>query len=1159
MNPYIGKTLGGYQLLSQIGQGGMATVFKAYQPSMDRYVAVKILPAHFTQDRTFIARFEQEARTLAHLEHPHILPVHDYGEQEGITYLVMRYIEGGSLNDLIIKRGPLPLDETGRVIGQIGRALGYAHSYGVIHRDVKPSNVLLDAQGNAFLMDFGIAKLVAGTARFTNTGAVIGTPAYMAPEQGMGQELDHRCDIYALGIVLYEMVTGHVPFDAETPLAVLLKHVHDPLPLPRSARPDLPEPVERIILKALAKRPEDRFQTAAVMAETLEKVVAGAWSEEDLPQLPGEPTATMPLVEGTGTKVMPSTSDQHIQTPITAIPSSPFIEEAPLPTPTTTSPRKSAPWLWWTLGLGGLGVLVSIILAFVFFIRPYIGDEKVKEIPVILPTATARQTDAAIPSTTSTFQEATPVPLSAGWIIDNADAARPDGLGFEIESGDWSLCENGDCRGVCYGMDFLYAEPSCEGCTVWYSFEVPTAGEYEVWAWWPMGDDRATDTPFMIFYGEDGEQIVFVDQRNQGNTWSYITTIVIETEDIVNVLIMSSETGYANADAVALTLAGIEPIPPTTLPVGSIESGWSRYTNANFIQALAHQGDYLWLGGSGGGLTILNLSDFTYETLDVFDGLPSTQINDLLLDGDGNLWIATDMGLVYDDEEDWWLYDKQDGLDSAAVQTLFLDQDGILWAGTRDGERGLNVFDGTTWNAPVYPPLPDVEPNIQHLAIDQNDGIWAVIEGDILAYFDGSAWQTFTMDDGLIDNYIHDIFIAMDGTVWAAFSEGAMWQDANTGEWNSVSQLEGEDVYAIMQTRDGDFWFTVNAGVLRYIATSGEWEYFESEPGYIPEEPGICMFEDDAGLWVGTAGGGLALYDGNDWESWWLDKTVGGNNIYDIQQDGSGAIWFSHPGSGLTRYDPVADTWTIFTEDDGASDWPYYLGVDLEGQIWIGEYESFLKYNGSLWEESTPESFQAISEWHDVGHIFQLAFTPDGMYWVCTEEQLLSYNPATDDWVILTFDDHPVFAEYADWVYVAPDGTVWTTGIYQDEYLLAYFDGHTWQSPTTDRNAPEYIHDLVVTTDGSLWVAGDDLYHLDGETWSVYPWADGYATTIAVAPDGGIWVGGYGLGHLDPVTGNWQSFFIEEGLISENINALYVTDEGIVWIGTTNGVSRYVP
>ncbi len=284
MQQYVGMRLGGYQIVEQLGQGGMATVCKAYQPSMDRYVAIKILPSHFTQDKSFVGRFTQEARTLARLEHAHILPVYDYGEQEGITYLVMRYVEAGTLKDLIDRKGPIGTKEAARLVGQVGDALECGHSQGVIHRDIKPSNVLVDQHGNTFLTDFGIAKLVAETAHFTASGAIIGTPAYMSPEQGMGQPVDARCDIYSLGVVLYELVTGRVPFHAETPLAVLLKHLNAPLPPPRQIRPDLPAAVERVILKAMAKSPDDRYQTVKEFVAALNRTVADAAEERAAPQ-----------------------------------------------------------------------------------------------------------------------------------------------------------------------------------------------------------------------------------------------------------------------------------------------------------------------------------------------------------------------------------------------------------------------------------------------------------------------------------------------------------------------------------------------------------------------------------------------------------------------------------------------------------------------------------------------------------------------------------------------------------------------------------------------------------------------------------------------------------------------------------------------------------
>ncbi len=282
----IGKTIGPYRVIEQIGVGGMATVYKAYQPSMDRYVAIKILPHYLSQDAEFVKRFQREARAIAKLEHAHILPVHDYGEYEGIAYIVMRYVEAGTLKERMA-RGQLPLDEIDRLVGQIGGALDYAHRLGVIHRDIKPGNVLLDTQGDTYLSDFGLARMMEVTQQLTGSGVGVGTPAYMSPEQGQGVKVDHRSDIYSLGVILYEMVTGRVPYEAETPMAVMIKHITDPLPLPRTVKPDVPEPIERVILRALAKNPADRFQTAGDMVQALAVAVRKVSAAEA--QRPPEP------------------------------------------------------------------------------------------------------------------------------------------------------------------------------------------------------------------------------------------------------------------------------------------------------------------------------------------------------------------------------------------------------------------------------------------------------------------------------------------------------------------------------------------------------------------------------------------------------------------------------------------------------------------------------------------------------------------------------------------------------------------------------------------------------------------------------------------------------------------------------------------------------
>lgn len=270
-----GQMLGPYRIINEVGSGGMATVYKAYQASMDRNVAIKVLPGQLAESEEFVKRFQQEARIIARLEHPYILPVFDYGEEDGVAYFVMRYLEAGTLKDKMKVR-PLSLEEIDRIFTQLTDALGYAHAQGVIHRDLKPANALIDSSGNLFLTDFGIAKLLeSASPRLTQTDAILGTPAYISPEQAAALTVDQRSDIYSLGIILYEMVTGRVPFVADTPLAVILKHLGDPLPPPSSLKPDIPPGIEQVVLKSLAKKPEDRFANTAEFLSAWKQALAG--------------------------------------------------------------------------------------------------------------------------------------------------------------------------------------------------------------------------------------------------------------------------------------------------------------------------------------------------------------------------------------------------------------------------------------------------------------------------------------------------------------------------------------------------------------------------------------------------------------------------------------------------------------------------------------------------------------------------------------------------------------------------------------------------------------------------------------------------------------------------------------------------------------------
>jgi len=273
MTVVAGATIGAYRIIEQIGRGGMATVYKAYQPALARNVAIKVLPQFFAEDPGSHERFQQEAIAIAKLRHPNILAVFDYGEENGITYIASEFVDGGTLAEQL--GTPLPADYVVRILGPIASALDYAHARGVLHRDVKPSNVLLARDGTPILSDFGLAKMVGTMPRLTQSGMAVGTPEYMAPEQAMGEEVGPGTDLYALAVVAYEMLTGRVPYSAETPLAVLLAHVHKPLPLPRSLVPSLSPELEAVLLKGLAKTAAERYPTATELVHALDVAVRG--------------------------------------------------------------------------------------------------------------------------------------------------------------------------------------------------------------------------------------------------------------------------------------------------------------------------------------------------------------------------------------------------------------------------------------------------------------------------------------------------------------------------------------------------------------------------------------------------------------------------------------------------------------------------------------------------------------------------------------------------------------------------------------------------------------------------------------------------------------------------------------------------------------------
>ena len=334
------EKIGRYKVIAELGRGGMATVFRASDPNFEREVAIKVLPKAFLHDPQFRVRFEREAKMVATLEHSAIVPVYDFGEEDGQPYIVMRLMTGGSLEEKL-KNGQLSLDEATKIFERLGTALSAAHAKGIIHRDLKPANILFDQYNNAYLSDFGIARLSEGSQTLTGEN-IIGTPAYMSPEQIQGDKnLDGRSDMYSMGIIFFQMLSGNTPYQAKTPAKVMMMHILEPVPNLLEVSPNLSQEVENWLEKLLSKEPDDRFPTAQEMVEDLQSAIRG--------------TSQATLHLKTDTKTIISGGDQF-QTVIEQ--SQPSIQETLPQSPSPIKKRNRIPFV-----IGGIAIIVVAVIA----------------------------------------------------------------------------------------------------------------------------------------------------------------------------------------------------------------------------------------------------------------------------------------------------------------------------------------------------------------------------------------------------------------------------------------------------------------------------------------------------------------------------------------------------------------------------------------------------------------------------------------------------------------------------------------------------------------------------------------------------------------------------------------------------------------------------
>jgi len=423
---WIGRSLSGrYLIESLLGQGGMSAVYKATDPNLKRVVAIKLIHSHLSSDAQFITRFEEEAAAVASLRHPNIVQVYDFNSDQGVHYMVLEFVPGETLQSrlqrLNSQQRNLPIEDALKFTLNICDALGYAHQRGIIHRDIKPANIMLDVNGQAILMDFGIVKIMGNTSH-TATGAVLGTASYISPELIRSEQADPRSDIYSLGITLYEMLSGQLPFKADSAMTLMMMHLNDPVPDPRSLRADLPPALVNILLKTLEKDRTKRYQSVAELAADLKRVLietrsdgagatqfkpAAAATILSLGPTPGrvnQPTVleqparsyTPPPVSRT-----PGGSQQYTPPPISRTSGSQQYTPPPASRAVAAPAKKNNIFLW-AMGLGGgfLFFVILVIVAGLFMMSQRFAAQQPPQITVIVPTQAAVIIEAptALPS-----------------------------------------------------------------------------------------------------------------------------------------------------------------------------------------------------------------------------------------------------------------------------------------------------------------------------------------------------------------------------------------------------------------------------------------------------------------------------------------------------------------------------------------------------------------------------------------------------------------------------------------------------------------------------------------------------------------------------------------------------------------------------------------
>ena len=980
MDVQPGQTLGPYRIINQIGQGGMATVYKAYHAAMDRYVAVKVLPRQLAETPEFVGRFQQEARTIAKLEHAHILPVHDYGESEGVTYLVMRHLDAGTLKERI-QSGALALDEIDRLFTQLAEALDYAHGHGVVHRDLKPSNVLLDRHGDLFLTDFGIAKLLESSSQFTSTGAMIGTPAYMSPEQAQGMKVDQRSDIYSLGIILYEMVTGRVPFEAETPLAVVLKQLNEPLPLPSTVKADVPPAVERVILKALAKNPEDRFTSVGEFLSAWKRALSEA---ETLAASAPAAAAAVEMASEAPTAV-----------------------SAPQPTVAAAAPAVGAGTrrtpLVWILGGGALVVILLVGLMAVRFAR----NRRASREPTPLPAPTLAALPTVVPAATVEPQPTSPPVASGGeewasWTAANLVQVIAE-YDDKILTGGWGgitvweratgeiLRRFTTANGLPHPhVNALLADE--EANALWVGTD-DGAALFDGSGWTIYDDQDGLDSNTVMALGWWQNYLVvgthYSDREGgglnlfDGQAWSALPDFPSDHPDRNPEALSNFVNAVLQTDDGTLWVA-------TTNGLGRYDgSAWTRFTTddglpANMVYTLFLDANgELWAGTDAGA------ARFTGEAFEAIGQGPPYGVYGIIQDFEGRYWFSGGGGVWrYDPAKaDWQEYSEQTGdMPTYTLYSAALDADGNLYFGS-DGS-GVVRYDGefSLWRAPNVPGLAAVG-----AILPASDGrLWFVQEyGDYVDVFD-PAQETWSEGPDLPGA---PLAFDGEGNVWTAEWENGLWIIAPDGAETHVTTAEGLPsnlVTALAFEQDVQrAWIGTEAGIAVFDGQTVTQIYNAENAGFAGDSIRILLATSDGSMWAASETNLSRLGPGGAW----FHYAAGDPFTYDVEVTGmaeaaDGAIWVTTDGDGVYRY--ADGQWERFSTENSDLPWNDVLSVALapDGSLWFGLADrGAARLDADGWDDFDVKDGLIHSNVNDI------YVNESGVVWFATSGGVTRYTP----------------------------------------------------------------------------------------------------------------------------------------------------------------------